>query len=180
MTLPITVITPSLPERASERSASIASVIAQSVTPADHLVLIDYQRLGGWRPMNVLANAVQTEWTQILTDDDMLLPQHFEKLWPLCNDADVVYSPALLLGNSPWEGYDEPFDAAKLRTKSIVSHNALVRTELIRKVGGWKQESGYDWTFWVRCLDAGARFARLPETTWIYDLGNHVVHESRG
>jgi hypothetical protein len=178
-TLPITVITPSLPERSAERNFAIASVLAQSLQPAEHLVLLDYQRVGGHRPLNVLAQAVQTEWMQILCDDDALLPNHFEQLWPLCADADIVFSPAVLLGNAPWEGYNEAFDGNLLRTKSIVPHNALVRTEMFKKVGGWTQESGYDWTFWVRCLDAGARFARYPDKTWIYDLRDHVVHESR-
>jgi hypothetical protein len=179
MTLPITVITPSLPERASERGHAIASVIGQTLTPADHLLLIDHRREGGSRPLSALAAAVQTEWTAILTDDDSYLPDYLENLWPLCEGADVVYSPPILLGSSPWEGYNEPFDAGTLRVKSIVSHVALVRTELIARAGYWQQESGYDWRFWVRCLDLGARFARHDRQNWIYDLGDHVRHESR-
>jgi hypothetical protein len=107
------------------------------------------------------------------------MPEHFEKLWPLTTDADIVYSPPTTIGPNPWQGYLEPFDAARLRVSSIVSHIALVRTELIREVGGWDAGAGYDWNFWIKCLDAGARFARCNEPTWIYDLEEGKWHESR-
>lgn len=179
MSLPITVITPSLPARISERSRAITSVHAQTMRPEDHLVLVDHRKEGGHRPLNVLMKAVETEWTQILCDDDALMPEHFEKLWPLTANADIVYSPPTTIGPNPWTGYLEPFDAGRLRVSSIVSHIALVRTDLIRKVGGWDAGAGYDWNFWVKCLDAGARFARFNEPTWIYDLEEGKWHESR-
>jgi hypothetical protein len=179
MTLPITVITPSLHERSTHLQRSLKSVANQTLMPQDHLILVDRQRIGGWRPLNVLAKAVETEWTQILTDDDYLEPHHFENLWPLCAGADIVYSSAIAIGKDPYTGYDAPFDPEVLRRVSIVSHVALVRTSLIRELDGWKNEPGYDWTFWVRALDAGARFAKYNGSTWVYDLDGEISHESR-
>ena len=55
----------------------------------------------------------------------------------------------------------------------------MVRTELILDLGGFDNEKGYDWKFWVRALDVGAKFVSIPETTWVYRLNPEWIHESR-
>jgi hypothetical protein len=93
--------------------------------------------------------------------------------------ADIVYSYADVVGDKSFDLYNRPFDGNLLRTSSIVSHAAFVRTELILDLGGWDNQKGYDWTFWVKALDAGAQFVSVPEKTWIYRLTPEWNHESR-
>lgn len=174
----ITVITPTLPEREGLLREAIESVRRQTLQPSDHLVGIDYQRRGGARVKNLLASAVATDWLQLLDDDDVLFTEHLEKLAAAREGADVVYSWCQSEGDA-FDLYNRPFDPELLRRSSIVSHNALVRTELVLDLGGWEEEQGYDWKFWIRALDAGARFVAIPEQTWRYRLNPEWQHESR-
>lgn len=176
----VTVITASLPERAALREEAVRSVIGQTIRVADHLVGIDFQKKGGWRMRNLLASAVDTKWTQILDDDDLLLPNHIETMLDYAGDnGDVVYSPAQVIGDPRFDLYDQPFDPNLLRSTSIVSHVAMIRTELLLDLGGWDPVKGYDWRFWIKALDAGAKFTRAEEKTWLYRLTPDWSHESR-
>ena len=175
----VTVITATMPGRKDLLDEAMESVNVQTLAPADHLISVDYVRRGGARPKNLLAAGVVTTWLATLDDDDMFYPQHLERLMAATADADVVYSWCDVTGPDPWRAYNQPFDAELLRHMSIVSHNALIRTDLAVKVGGWDEERGYDWTFWHKCLDAGARFVCVPEVTWWYRLDPLWHHESR-
>lgn len=176
----VTVITPTmLPERTVLLAEAVASVTAQTRKPDEHLIGVDYLRAGGARMRNVLAASVNTEWLAVLDDDDVLYPEHLARLMDAAAHADVVYSWCDVTGDDPWTAYNQPFDADLLRQTSIVSHNALIRTELVLDVGGWDQVPGYDWRFWHKALDAGARFVCVPERTWRYRLDATWKHESR-
>lgn len=175
----ITVITASLPERISQREECIRSVAAQIIPPADHLIAIDYQKVGGWRPRNMLVSQVETKWTQLLDDDDLLLPNHLATMLEHTEGADVIYSYASVIGDPAFNLYNRPFDPDLLRTTSIVSHVAMVRTELLLDLGGFENIKGYDWRFWIRALDAGAKFVSVPDVTWVYRLNPEWIHESR-
>jgi glycosyltransferase involved in cell wall biosynthesis len=175
----ITVITATLPERADLLERAVASVALQTLRPEAHLVGVDHRRRGGAAMKNLLAYAADTEWLAILDDDDHLYPDHLLKLLAASGDADVVYSWCDSTGdsftayNQGWEGVDA------LRGSSRVSHNAIVRTSLFKAVGGFPLERGYDWLFWIKAAEAGARFVCVPERTWFYDLDPQRWHESR-
>jgi len=175
----VTVITATMPGRGKLLAEAMASVVAQTLEPSEHLVAVDYIRRGGARPKNLLAAAVTSDWLATLDDDDLLYPGHLEALMAASGDAEVVYSGCDVLGPDPWQHYNQPFDPVALRSLSIVSHNALIRTELVLDVGGWDEVKGYDWRFWHKCLDAGAKFVQVPERTWKYRLEAGWWHESR-
>lgn len=174
----VTVITATMPDRKDLLREAMESVRRQTLQPADHLIGVDYKQVGGYRLRNILASAVDTTWLHVLDDDDVFFPEHLEKLMASSQEADVVYSWCQSEGDD-FQLYNRPFDPELLRTTSIVSHNAMVRTELVLDMGGWEQEKGYDWRFWVRALDAGARFVCVPEQTWLYRLNTTWRHESR-
>lgn len=177
MSRDVTVVTASLPDRATLREEAIQSVAAQTSTVADHLVGIDHQRIGGWRMRNLLCSAVETKWTLLLDDDDLLLPNYVERV--LAEDADVIYSHAEVIGDPAFNLYEQPFSGAALQQSSIVAHVALVRTELILDLGGFDPIKGYDWHFWRKAHAAGATFVNVPEKLWIYRLNPDWAHESR-
>jgi hypothetical protein len=175
-----TVITATmLPERSGLLARAVDSVTRQTVKPDHHLIAVDYLRTGGARVYNLLASAVDSEWIALLPDDDVLYPQHLETLLDASPGADVVYSYCDVSGSEPREQYNRPFDPDLLRRSSVVSHVALVRTQLVLDIGGWDAGQGYDWRFWVKALDAGARFVSVPERTWLYRLDTDWAHESR-
>lgn len=175
----VTVITATMPGREALVAEAAASVAAQTHKPTEHLVAVDYVQRGGARVYNLLAAGVNTEWTAILNDDDIFYPQHLATLLGAAENADVVYSYCDVTGSDPWLYYNRPFDPGSLRLASVVSHNALVRTQLIEDIGGWDEGQGWDWHFWKKALDNRARFVSVPEVTWLYRLDEGWAHESR-
>ena len=190
----IAVLTPTLPSRGEMLAEAIASVNAQTVQPVAHLIGVDHEEIGiGWM-LNRLAAAADTNWLARLDDDDLLDPNHLEMLSSRAADADVVYSwcrvaprmngavepkPPAVLGPGKWIP-NQDFDAERLRAGNYIPATTLVRKSLWTEIGGW-QRAGYgvgespasahgteDWDFWLRALDAGARFACVPEITWTY------------
>jgi GT2 family glycosyltransferase len=176
----ITVITASLPSRTAMLAECIASVAAQTLPPAAHLVAVDIARRGTSACRNALLAAVRTPWTAILDDDDVALPGHLAALRSV--EADIVYSRPSLEGREGWDP-SGPFDPERLARESYIPATALVLTSVLRQLGGWRPSSevahGWeDWDLWRRAAEAGATFAYVPEVTWRYRFhdGNKTHH----
>lgn len=126
---------------------------------------------------------VETEWVIHLDADDEL-ERGFIAAMASHGTADV---------NAPAVRYVRPGHAAWPRMPNVAGHThecgadclpqgnwlvvgACVRTELVRRVGGWGAEPVYeDWALWLRCHLAGASFAAVPQA--IYRA--HVRRNSR-
>lgn len=168
---PVTVVTPTLPHRAPMLAEAIQSVAAQTVPPAAHLIDVDLHRAGIPDMVNRLVDRVETEWFLLLCDDDLLYPHHLETLAAYCAAADVVYSYCDVSGRS-WNP-NRGFVAEDLIHGNYIPSNALVRTALWRALGGYRRTDRFeDWDFWVRAVEAGARFTCVPEATWLYRFGD--------
>jgi hypothetical protein len=190
----IAVLTPSLPERDDMLAEARASVQAQTLKPTIHAIGIDYGALGIGRMLNQLAAGVDVEWLARLDDDDVFKPNHLEVLASRVDDGDVIYTwceiaPKTRNGRTPdvpsvlgpagWIPNQE-FDAETLRERNYIPATTLIRKSLWESIGGWslpgwgvhdspqEPEFAEDWDFWLRALDAGARFLCIPEVTWIY------------
>jgi hypothetical protein len=190
----IAVLTPSLPGRGDMLNEAMSSVQAQTAPPTSHVVGIDYDRVGIGRMLNQLAAGADADWLARLDDDDLFLPNHLEVLSEGAVGADVVYSwcevkprardgllppvPAVL-GPAGWIPNQE-FDADLLRERNYIPATTLIRKSLWEDIRGWtlpgwgvgdsprQPEFAEDWDFWLRALDAGARFVCIPEVTWTY------------
>lgn len=168
----IAVITPTLPERKASLDRACHSVVMQTRPPERHLIGYDRDHNGGSPIRNQLCVETSAEWIAPLDDDDYLLPRHLEALEAASDGADVVYSRCVITGRSDWNP-SGPFDADKLRRENYIPVTALIRRTLVLEIGGWKVGSecvhGYsDWDFWLRALDADARFKFVDELTWAY------------
>jgi hypothetical protein len=174
----VTVLTASIPERASKLAEAIACVTAQTEPPASHLIGIDHAREGAPVVLNELLAAVGTEWVMVLDDDDLLDKNHLEVVTEDCRvGVDVVYSYCRTTGR-PYKFYNQPFSVEGLMGRSVVSHTALVRTDLLCAHGGWENTVGYDWELWKGLARAGARFQTVPYVTWTYRLDMDHAHLS--
>ena len=167
----IVVVTPSLPERADLRAECMASIAAQTLAPVAHVVMIDYERAGPAAMLNrMLPACVATgaDWVAQLADDDLADPNHLELLAAHCADADIVYSWCRVEGRS--FNPNREFDEAALRASNFIPATTMIRTRLCTQLG-WRDDSTHgfeDWDFWLRALDAGARFVCVPEVSWTY------------
>lgn len=190
----IAVLTPSLPDRGELLAEAVASVRAQTHRPTVHAIAVDYDSDGIGALLNRLAGSTDAEWLARLDDDDLLEPNHLEVLGSAADRADVVYSwcqvaprvadavvpdvPAVL-GENRWVPNQE-FDEARLRAGNYIPATTLVRRSLWAELGGWREDGWRfggeredpalteDWEFWLRALDAGARFVCVPVVTWTY------------
>jgi GT2 family glycosyltransferase len=187
----VAVLTPSLPERGDLLAEAVESVRAQSLAPAVHAIGIDYDDVGIGAMLNGLARGTDAEWLARLDDDDLLKPNHLAVLSARADEADIVYSwcevapvngetpTPSVLGEGGWVP-NQDFDADRLREGNYIPATALVRRSLWEKIGGWLEDGwGFrtprkdpaateDWDFWLRALDADARFVCVPEVTWTY------------
>lgn len=167
----IIVATCSLPERAAFRAECIESIRVQTLEPIAHLVAVDYERVGPAVMLNRMLPtmiASGAEWVAQLADDDLADPHHLKTLANASHDADIVYSYCRVEGRS--FNPNRAFDADALRASNYIPATTLIRASLCAELG-WREDSAHgfeDWDFWLRALDAGARFACVPEVTWTY------------
>jgi glycosyltransferase involved in cell wall biosynthesis len=178
--LEITVCVASIPPRARRLRAALASVCAQTYQPTAIVVEYDHNRTGAAATKNRALAKVTTEWTAVLDDDDLLFPQHLERLAETQQQtgADVVYPWPLMngAGDPRPDRFGKPFDPDELRRASYIPTTALFRTELARAAGGFQKPPGSpydDWGLWLGMLELGAKFHHLPERTWQWNVGTH-------
>lgn len=103
---------------------------------------------------------VQTPLTMVLDADDVLAPDAMVRLRSaLANDpaAGYAYGHIEFFGN--WTGVMRmpPFDPWRLMFRHTVGPTALMRTEMVREIGGYDVAFPHyeDWEIWVHALAAG-------------------------
>lgn len=160
----ITVITATIPGREDMLAEAVESVKAQTLPAKKHVVYKDTGRRGIQWSMNVLWPQVRTPWMQWLADDDVLYPEHLERVASYTADADIIHSYCDVTGRP---GFSPNYSAEE--SGYWMTATALMRTELVRSLGGWSPTAWpEDHAFWVKAAQAGARFAVHREPTWLY------------
>lgn len=169
--LRVSVLTPSVPERADMLAECVASVDAQTFRGWEHLVLVDEGYEGCARTVNRLAADAKADWLFLIADDDLLLPDCLAAHLSVTGGADIVYSPPVVEGEP--EG---PFHGDPPGIPAV----ALIRRSLWDELGGYDVEKSQceDYDFYERALAAGASFHRLRESMWVYRF--HGANKSRG
>jgi glycosyltransferase involved in cell wall biosynthesis len=190
----ITVCIATIPPRARQLRQALASVVVQTLQPAAIVVEYDHEHTGAAATKNRALAAVRTPWVAFLDDDDQFLPEHLEILrWHAVDwlprtepstgwTPDVLYSipevPQYPTKRDPNGRYGVPFDPDELRRRSYIQTTSLIRTDLLREVGGFQVPDRLvegkpcvydDWGAWLAMLDAGARFLHVPEVTFIWN-----------
>jgi hypothetical protein len=165
----VSVITPSLPERATMLAEAIRSVQAQTVLPAAHLIEVDYARKGPGPVINRLTARARTEWVAILADDDLFHPDHLEVLLAHSADADIVLSWSRLEGrpDPQYRGEFFPMDLLERRDTGMRG-TFMFRRKLWDKLGGWPAGPIDDWQFLVNAIKARARLVPVYQETFTY------------
>lgn len=179
----ITVVIPTLPERADLLARAVASVRAQTLS-ADLAVEVDEHREGAAAARNRALERVATEWVAFLDDDDEFKPNHLRACLRAAAlmHADVVYPGYDVVGEDPVNCFGLPFQARFLRQTNFIPVTTLCRTEAVLRVGGFQahpDEFGNpceDWGLWLALLDAGASFRHLPQRTWIWHIRAGTTH----
>jgi glycosyltransferase involved in cell wall biosynthesis len=190
----VTVVIPTIPPRKALLNRAAESVSAASTrlkeaqlsAPVELITVGDERREGAARTRHRGLMEVDTEWVAFLDDDDVMLSDHFVRLYgaaltnPRCPDylwsrfvikypnGSELAGPAFL-GEKAFSQWD---DADPCQT----TITTMVRTELARDAGGFLQfeegeqidgqRRGEDFEFTTRCRVAGGEFLHVPFVTW--------------
>jgi glycosyltransferase involved in cell wall biosynthesis len=198
--LTVAVVIPTIPGREESLERALESVRAQRRRPDQVVVERDSLRTGADQARNRALERVTTDVVAWLDDDDELKPNHLMACMRVMEQSreapDLVYPAPQMRGGqdrtavsvqgqwvSPWGVRFGPEQAAHLRRfGSFIPITHVVRTELVRSIGGFRpgQEvttegvgrryRGEDEDYLVRLLDAGARFEHLDARTWVWNL----------
>jgi glycosyltransferase involved in cell wall biosynthesis len=203
----VTFVIPTIPGRGQLLTRALASATALRHPAADIVVVEDRNREGAHWARNTGLAQVRTELVAWLDDDDEVEENHLHVLCRAMHQqkADLVFSyPEFVGGRDPLAccqngkliqspinvpfGYEQQMHLDSRRfewhptcgylTGNFIPITYLVRTELVRRVGGFPAPysmpevgtSGEceDYLLLLRLLDAGARFYHAPTVTWRY------------
>lgn len=177
----VTVVVPHIPPRRAELLRALDSICAQTLLPAAVSIAVDLGREGSDVTRNRALAVASTPFAAFLDDDDAFEINHLAEVVPVAErtGADVVYSGCTVVGphgeiipdREEWGRFGLPFDPDLLRQRSYLPVTSLVRTDLARRVGGFRFVSGNpydDHSFYLALLDAGAEFVHHPVRTWVW------------
>ncbi len=192
----VAVVIPTIPGREQLLERALASVRAQRRKPDQVVVERDSLRTGAAEARNRALARVTTDVTAFLDDDDLLRPNHLMACMRVMEQSrekpDLVYPVPVMRGGAdptattvqgqwqlPWGVRFGPEQEQHLRRfGSFIPMTHLVRTELVRRIGGFRpgyevdseglgrRYRGEDEDYLLRLLDAGARFEHLNAKTW--------------
>lgn len=161
-------------------NAALTSVHLQTMKPANIIVEVDTDHTGAAATRTRGLMKVETEFVAFLDDDDEFERNHIESVLreQRRTNADLVYPWFNSVGgHDPLGAFGRPFRADMLRQANYIPITVLVRTEMVKAVGGFKNAppamiahlngaTCEDWLCWLAMLDAGAKFVHLPKRTW--------------
>jgi glycosyltransferase involved in cell wall biosynthesis len=128
---------------------------------------------------NQALEQVTTEWVCHLDGDDELEMGFFDYMSQ--GQADIRAPAVRYQAGGPARiptvaGHSHQCEDACLFYGNWLVVGSLVRAELVRKVGGWKEYPVYeDFDLWQRCWLAGATFEAIPQAVY----RAHVLPNSR-
>lgn len=166
-----------LPRLRTYLHRALDSVLLQT-HPVDALsVAVDKEHEGAGATRNRALAGVRTEWTAFLDSDDEWLPEHIALLLAHAEEtgADLVYPwftvPA---GWDPLRQFEgKEFRGEWLNDQNMIPITVLVRTEMLRDVGGFEPRGPAwnpceDYAAWLKLRDAGAKIVHLNRRTWLW------------
>lgn len=176
--------------------AELLQSVAQQIHPVRHIIQEDTAGEGAALTRDKALAKVDTPFTAVADDDDIILRYHIEMLLNCqqLTNSDLCY---------PWytvSGGTDPFSQwAGVPWSNDHPHQVpvtwLARTEAIRAVGGFSYDwdpsqgedpgtdsegnrAGEDYRLILRLVKAGAKIVHLPLVTWIWN--HHVVNGKIG
>lgn len=192
--LTVTVCIPTIPGREEDLMRAQLSVMQQTRQPDKVIVYTDTERRGAAHARNALLEQVDTDVIAWLDDDDYLRENHIKACMRAIENTfavDLVFPIPIFVGHrdptavthhgvfptSPWGLRFTQEHAAHIReVGSFIPMTHLVRTETVRKVGGFPpgrfnedgRYQGEDELYLIKMLEAGAQFHHLAEKTWYW------------
>lgn len=183
----VTVAIPTIPPRVDMLNRAVRSAMNQTAAPAAISVAIDTDHEGAGPTRTRALQAVETEWTAFLDDDDWMYDRHLETLLRVQEQTGALVCWSWWDGNTVWnhecdrgmcpdrchrhKNFD--FDAPHL-----FGITYLVKTELAQQCEFPRPDPGqnfygnedYLFILQLRDLTKPSDWAHTPEVTWHYSV----------
>ena len=134
------------------------------------------ENLGIAENTNAAMEMAVGEFTGLLDHDDLLAPQALYRIVEALNQSseepDVFYSDEDKVTTDLSEHFQPhfkpDFNIDLLRSNNYITHFFVVRTNLIRQVGGFRREydGAQDYDFIFRCTEAAKHICHIPEVLY--------------
>ena len=95
----------------------------------------------------------------ILSDDDKIEPDFIEKMYD--ENYDVVYSDMQVFGTKSFYVGASDWNKCQFRISTVPFITSMVSRRMFMIVNGYDVINYYDWDFWFKCFEAGAKAKRV-------------------
>jgi GT2 family glycosyltransferase len=134
---------------------------------------IDKHNEGVITTKNLGLEKAKGSWVIFLDADDYLDDKYIEKCLKFARmrDKDITYTDMKLFGVKGEIFSAKPYTFRAIRVGNFIHNSALLRTELVRAVGGYKIEmaGGYeDWELYLSMIELGAKPGKIAQPLLYY------------
>ena len=163
-------------------STDRTAAIVRSMTELDHrITMVRGAKNGPGAARNVGAEHATGAWLAMLDSDDLLHPDHFEKLFGLVDSSDSPIEFAFSAGKRFWEDGSvgptettEPNDLFVMtaRANQLFLHGCMLTRSLFWRAGGFDERliTCEDWDLWQRVARFAPARVHLEQPTALYRM----------
>ena len=135
---------------------------------ANQIHFIDKKNEGVIKTKNLGLKIAKGSWIIFLDADDILDKRYIEKCLKKARhtSSDIVYTNMRLFGSRNEKFIAKKHKMDEIRKGNYIHNSALLRTEMVRAAGGYKQEmsGGYeDWELYLSLFELGAKAEWINE-----------------
>lgn len=127
--------------------------------------------------LNAALSLVKTKYVFLMGSDDVVDSKTLWRLWEAAIDYDGAYPWMLGFGAERFRFSAEPWCPLRVQDQNICGI-MLIKTECLRRVGGWTDTVIEDWDLVYRLANAGVRLAPAPLARYGYRQRHDGLHRS--
>lgn len=127
--------------------------------------------------LNEALGMITTKYTFVMGSDDVLDSKTLWRLWEAAIDYDGSYPWMLGFGAQRFRMIVEPWSPKRIQDKNVCGV-FLIKTRVLRAVGGWTDTVIEDWDLMYRVAKAGYRLAPAPLARYGYRQRHDGLHRS--
>lgn len=127
--------------------------------------------------LNQSLSLIKTRYTFVMGADDVLDADTLWRLWEAAIDHDGAYPWMLGFGADRFRFPAEPWSPLRIQDANVCGV-FLIKTKILRDVGGWTDSVIEDWDLIYRIAKAGYRLAPAPLARYGYRQRLNGLHRS--
>jgi hypothetical protein len=127
--------------------------------------------------LNGALSMVKTKYVFLMGSDDVVDSKTLWRLWEAAIDYDGSYPWMLGFGADRFRFNAEPWSPLRVQDQNICGI-IMIKTDWLRRVGGWTDSVIEDWDLVYRLAKAGCRLAPAPLARYGYRQRHDGLHRS--